>query len=144
MEFFIIPSNTPAHHYSKFNNMKNPLISLKFLRVRSSEVQGLLKNDIKLIKTSRLLKTPGGMFCYAIAYPSLVRDDLDIVFLEYIPCSCLGVILGVDKAEPVLIILSRIVGLIVESRITSFFAELDVTQVRLDRPDAVEDLPAAH
>jgi len=65
MEFFIIPSNTPAHHYSKFNNMKNPLISLKFLRVRSSEVQGLLKNDIKLIKTSRLLKTPGGMFCYA-------------------------------------------------------------------------------
>ncbi len=93
MELFTIPSNTPAHHYSKFNNMKNPLISLKFLRVRSSEVQGLLKNDIKLIKTSRLLKTPGGMFCYATAYPSLVRDDLDIVFLEYIPCSCLGVIL---------------------------------------------------
>jgi hypothetical protein len=37
---FIIPSNTPALHYSKFNNMKNPLISHKFLRVRSSEVQG--------------------------------------------------------------------------------------------------------
>ena len=40
MEFFLIPSNTPALHYSKFNNMKNPLISLIFLRVRSSEVQG--------------------------------------------------------------------------------------------------------
>jgi len=40
MEFFIIPSHTPALHYSKFNNIKNSLISLKFLRVRSSEVQG--------------------------------------------------------------------------------------------------------
>jgi hypothetical protein len=40
MEFFIIPFNTPALHYSKFNNIKNSLISLKFLRVRSSEVQG--------------------------------------------------------------------------------------------------------
>ena len=43
MEFLIIPSNTPALHNSKFNDMKNPLISLKFLRVRSSEVQGFLK-----------------------------------------------------------------------------------------------------
>ena len=40
MEFFIIPSNTPSLHYSKFNNINNPLISLIFLRVRSSEVQG--------------------------------------------------------------------------------------------------------
>jgi hypothetical protein len=55
MEFFIIPSNTPALHYSKFYDMKNSLISIKFLRARSSEVQGFLKNDIKLIKTSRRL-----------------------------------------------------------------------------------------
>jgi len=54
MEFFIIPSNTPALHYSKFN-IKTSLISLKFLRVRSSEVSGVVKIDVKLIKTSRRL-----------------------------------------------------------------------------------------
>jgi hypothetical protein len=41
--------------YSKLTNMKNPWIPPKFLRVRSSEVQGFKKNDIELIKTSRRL-----------------------------------------------------------------------------------------
>ena len=58
---------------------------------------------------------------------SLVRDNLDVVFLEDVPLLLFRVELGVDEAEPVLVVLSRIVRLIVEARVTGLFAELDVT-----------------
>ncbi len=69
MEFFIIPSNTPALNYSKFNNMKNPLISLKFLRVRSSEVQGFLKKRYQINKNLQVLEDTWRyvLLCYRIS-----------------------------------------------------------------------------
>ncbi len=69
MEFFTIPSDTPPLHYSKFNNMQNPLISLKFLRVRSSEVQGFLKKRYQINKNLQALEDTWRyvLLCYRIS-----------------------------------------------------------------------------
>jgi len=58
-------SNTPTFHYPKINhveNFKNP-VYCQFRRVRVLKFRGL-KNDFKLIKTSRHLrnKAPGGVY----------------------------------------------------------------------------------
>ena len=74
----------------------------------------------------------------------LIRNDFDIVFLECIPGSCFRIILGVDKAEPVLIILSRIVSLIIETGISCLFTILNVTQVSFNSPDTMFNLPGPH
>jgi hypothetical protein len=59
----------------------------------------------------------------------LIFEYLDVVFFVDIPFLLFRIIFGVHKAEPVLIILSRIIGLIIEARIAGFFAELDVAQM---------------
>jgi hypothetical protein len=55
-----------------------------------------------------------------------------------------GIILGIDKAEPVFIVLVRVICLVVEARIAGFFTELDVPQVRFHGPDPVIDFPCPH
>ena len=73
-----------------------------------------------------------------------IRNDFDIVFLEYIPGCCFRIILGVDKAEPVLIILPRKIALIVKTGITCLFTELDMTQVSFNSPYTMLDFPGSH
>ena len=65
----------------------------------------------------------------------LGRDDLDIRNFFHVPFALGRIVLGVHKAEPVLIILSRMVGLVVEARVTGLFTILDVAQVGFYGPD---------
>src|SRR5512147_2615885 len=99
-------------------------------------------------KTSRCRAAPGGasgqLALGSLTVRSMLRNELLVLFLEDIPLRSLRIVLGVDEAEPVGVVLARMVRLVVEARIPGLFAELDVAQVRLDRPDAVDDFPAAH
>jgi hypothetical protein len=74
--------------------------------------------------------------------PRLGLDEVDTLNLLTLPLLGLGIKGGVNETLPVLIIYSREVRPVVEARVTGFLAELDVTDMGLNTPDAVVVLPA--
>src|ERR1035437_876108 len=68
-------------------------------------------------------------------------QQINVLTLEASPLLGVLVVDRIDEAMPVLFIDKVLVGAIVETGITAFFAELDVLHVRLGRQNAVIVFP---
>jgi len=67
-----------------------------------------------------------------------------VCFLKDVSFTFFNVILRVDEAFPLRVIKTHEVTAVVESRITGFFAEIDVLHVQTDSPQSVELFPTTH